>query len=374
MRLAAARYIVLSDMHFGTPESSVNDPRYLGALVERMASHAPWEEVVLTGDLLDINLSTLTRALEGGRWVGLQAPLVGFRDFVRMLDSRMKQAGKGLADLARRWVYVPGNHDYKIWDGLSTKVASDDVIARGAPMGSVPTPLEKYEWQGEASFFSGVFRPFGAQASVTVSYPNHEISLGERGTLLFTHGHYLDSSQTRGNDLADNFRGISDPAKVKEIVRRIFIETAQYQAVANAVSFTQGTRRVVDDLVGPDGLASKLQKVLTSVGGWILGLLVSRKAAFRGQALSAHHLENIDYYVDQFCACEPRPSWFVFGHTHRQGLGRTPRHSIQVYNVGSCYPDRDMPITFLEIEGGRTGDPAIELMCIDQKAQARRSA
>ena len=47
---------------------------------------------------------------------------------------------------------------------------------------------------------------------------------------------YLDASQTRGNDLADNLRGVTDPATVREIVRRIFIETAQYQAVASAVS------------------------------------------------------------------------------------------------------------------------------------------
>ncbi len=369
-----ARYLVLSDMHFGTPESSVNEPRYVEALVARMVARAPWAEIVLTGDLLDVNLSTLTRAIEGGTWPNLTAPLLGFRHFVGMLDARMKQAGKGLADLANRWVYVPGNHDYKVWDVLSTKVVCDDVLARGDPMGSVPTPLMKYTWQGSASFFAGIFLPLGVQDRVTVSYPNHEVSFGARGTMLFTHGHYLDPSQTRGNDLGDNLRGVTDPAEVREVVRRIFIEAAQYQAVATAVSFTQGTIRIVDELFGPDSIGNKVRKVLTRVGGWILRLLFPRKASLRGQELSARHLANIDYYVEQFCACDPRPSWFVFGHTHRQGLGRTPRHGIEVFNVGSCYPDRGMPITFLEIDVGAGGAPAIELMCVDRKANARRSS
>lgn len=367
-----ARYLVLSDMHFGTPESSVNERRYLEALVARMVSRAPWEEIVLTGDLLDVNLSTLTRSLEGGTWPGLEAPLFGFRDFVALLDARMKLAGKGLADLARRWVYVPGNHDYKLWDMLSARIVCDDVIARGDPLGTVPTPLMKYAWKGGAAFFAGIFGRFGVQ-DVWVEYPNHEVAFGDHGTLLFTHGHYLDPSQTRWNDLADNLRGITDPARIQEIRRRIFIETAQYQAVANAVSFTQGTRRIVDELVGPDGVGNKLHKVLTRVGGWILGLLVSRRASQRGQELSARHLENIDYYVDQFCACDPRPSWLVFGHTHRQGLGES-RRGIRVFNVGSCYPDRDMPITFLEIDVAPTGAPAVELMCVDRSATARRSS
>lgn len=365
-------YLVLSDMHFGTPESSVNDGRFLDALVARMASRAPWTEIVLTGDLLDINLSTLTRSLEGESKAGAK-PLVGFRHFVERLDARMKGSGKsGLADLAARWIYVPGNHDYKIWDMLSARLVVDDVIARGDRMGSVPTPLMSHRWTGPASFFSGVFLPFGAQAAVTVSYPNHEVAIDGSRSLLFTHGHYLDASQTRGNDLAANLRDVADPGRVQEIVRRIFIETAQYQAVANAVSFTRGTIRIVDELFGPDGIANKLRKIASRVAGWILGLLVPRKASLRGEELSPGLLANVDHYVEKFCRCSPTPSWFVFGHTHRQGAGKTP-HGIEVYNAGSCYPDRDMPITFLEIEVAAGRPPVVELMCVDEKGTVRRA-
>lgn len=358
------RYLVLSDMHFGTPESSVNDPRLLGALVEYVVSRAPWEEIVLTGDLLDVNLSTLTRSLEGD---GPPAqPLVGFRDFVAMLAGKVN-----LADLAGRWVYVPGNHDYKIWDMLSTQVVCDDVLARGDPLGTVPTPLRRHRWTGTESFFAGLFKKWGVASRVTISYPNHEVSFGGR-TMLFTHGHYLDPSQTRGNDLAANLRGLTDPRAIDAVARRIFIETAQYQAVANAISFTRGTRRIADELFGPDGIANKLRKLLVRVGGWILGLLVPREAALRGQVLTERFLENVDYYVDAFCAGSPPPAWLVFGHTHRQGRGTSPRRGIEVFNVGSCYPDRGLPITFLEIEAGVDG-PAVTLMCVDGGATVRPS-
>lgn len=65
------RYLVLSDMHFGTLESSVNDARFREAMIDYMVSRAPWEEIVFNGDLLDVNLSTLTgllRAAPGRTW------------------------------------------------------------------------------------------------------------------------------------------------------------------------------------------------------------------------------------------------------------------------------------------------------------------
>jgi len=41
------------------------------------------------------------------------------------------------------------------------------------------------------------------------------------------HGHYLDASQTRGNDLSDHLRKVSTRRKIATTVRDIFIETAQ---------------------------------------------------------------------------------------------------------------------------------------------------
>src|SRR5216684_3852522 len=96
------RFLVLSDMHFGTPESSINDARYNEALVAHIVARGPWKEIIFTGDLLDVNLSTLTRAIEGGTWPGLGVPLLGFRGFLEALDRKMRASERRIRDLARR--------------------------------------------------------------------------------------------------------------------------------------------------------------------------------------------------------------------------------------------------------------------------------
>jgi UDP-2,3-diacylglucosamine pyrophosphatase LpxH len=365
MTAGLRRYLVLSDAHFGTPESSVNTAAYAAALVEHTAEGAPWEEIVLAGDLLDVNLSTLTRSIEGGACRDVSTRLFGFRHFLEALHAAMRarDPAKGLADLARRWVYIPGNHDYKIWDMLSTKVACEDVLRDGQRMGAIPTPLRQHTWTGLESFFAGIFRPFDAQDRVIVTYPNHEAVI-DGDLVLFTHGHYLDPSQTRWNDLHAEVSAATSAADRRKRVRRIFIETAQYQSVANAVSFTRSTRRVVSDLVGPEGALDKLRKLLMRVGGWILRLLFLGDRR-RRRSMSRKQLLSIESYVTHFCARPRSPRWFVFGHTHRQDLGRTPSLGIEVFNAGSFYPDRGMPMTFLEIEAAPGASPRITLMCVD---------
>jgi predicted phosphodiesterase len=357
------RLVVLSDMHFGTPQSSINDAALRRALVAHLAAQAPWREVVLTGDLLDANLSTLTSALEGRG-----DRLCGFRGFLEELDLAMRRAhpGQGLAELAGRWVYVPGNHDYKIWDLLASKVACEDVLARGDAMGSVETPVLSHRWEGEAAFFAGLFRRFGAADRVIVTYPDHQVTFGAPDRLMvLTHGHYLDPSQTRGNALPANLGGDLDQAALRRERRRIGRETAQYQAIASAISYTEETRRLAAELVGPDGLVDKLRKLAAGLATWLLGWVFSSRGALRGQALSPRLLASVEVYVERFRAYAPVPRWFVFGHTHRQGLDRTPRLGIEVFNAGSCYPDGGLPITFLEVAAGPDA-PAVRLMCVDR--------
>ncbi len=368
---AAQRRLVLSDVHFGTPESAMNDVRLRAALNEYMASRAPWEEIVFSGDLLDINLSTLTLAIEGGRMEGPDAPLFGFRKFLEELDRAMRRRsrGAGLEELARRWIYLPGNHDYKIWDMLSSKVACEDVLASGQPMGSVPTPLMSHKWAGDEAFVAGIFRPYGVADRVVVAYPNHEVSFGAgRETLVVAHGHYLDPTQTGFNNLSDHLpAGAAAPA-IEYARRHVFIETAQYQTAANAVSFTRFWRDLANAVVGPDSPGNKVKKLLGGIAGWLLKLF-SPIEGMRGNRLSPSLLANIECYLERFCGYAKPPRWFVFGHTHRQDGGRTERLGVEVYNAGSFYVDRGMPITFAEIATGPDDTPTVSLMCVDRDAR-----
>lgn len=375
MNHANKSYLVLSDMHFGTPESSVNDTRFREPLIDYIVSRAPWEEIVFNGDLLDVNLSTLTRAIEGGPWPDLDVPLFGFRQFVKELDIRMRSqaSGKGLNALTKKWVYVPGNHDYKIWDMLSSKVICEDVLASGKQMGSVPTPLMMGRWTGDESFFAGIFRPYCAQGQVVVEYPNHEILFGqEPKKMVLTHGHYLDAKQTRFNDLSDHFRNLKTPEEIRKVRREIFIETAQYQTIANAVSFTMGMRGLVNVIVGPDAFGNKIKKLCNQIGSWLLSLFFPSEGR-KGKRLSPKQLLNTEYYLEQFCQEAKLPHWFIFGHTHHQGRETVEGIGVEVYNAGSCYIDRGMPITFIEIETDADGTPTIQLMCVDQGGEVKKA-
>ncbi len=374
MRNEETRYLVLSDMHFGTPESSINNPQFHTTLIEYMASHAPWEEIIFTGDLLDINLSTFTRAIEGGSFPDLNEPLFGFRKFIQALDEQIRRQdmGKSLKDLAKRWIYVPGNHDYKIWDMLASKIVCEDVLASGQPMGTVPTPLMKFKWAGDESFFAGIFRHYDVHDRVVVEYPNHEILFGQGAEkMVLTHGHYLDAKQTRLNDLSDHLRNATTSEDIRKAVRAIFIETAQYQSLANAVSFTRSTRTIVNVFFGPDNWFNKIKKILNRVGGWLIRFFFPAEA-LRGEQISPRHLSNVDYYLERFCGYSTLPRWFIFGHTHRQDGGKTSPRGVQVFNAGSCYLDREMPVTFIEIGTDPTGNPYIRLMHVNKDGKVEK--
>jgi len=363
--------MVLSDMHFGTQDSSINNAQFRESLIDHMVSHAPWEEIIFTGDLLDLNLSTFTRAIEGGTWQDSNVPLFGFRQFIQELDTRMRKLSpdKVLKHLAHKWIYMPGNHDYKIWDILSSKMICDDVLASGKEMGTIPTPVMSGKWVGEESFFAGIFRPFSAHNQVIVEYPNHEIDfIGEK--MVLTHGHYLDATQTRLNNLSDIFSKTNSPEEIRKARRRIFIETAQYQTAANAVSFTMDVRGFVNVIAGPDAVVYKIKKLFNRIGTLFLSLLFPRESK-KVKRLSYKQLKNIGYYLEQFCSYPKLPKWFIFGHTHHQYRQKRRDLGIEVYNAGSCYTDQDIPITFIEIETDNKGLPIVKLMCIDQNGCVR---
>lgn len=365
------RYLVLSDMHFGTPESSINRAEYRRSLVEYIVSRAPWEEIIFTGDLLDVNLSTLTRAIEGHE--SDEGTSCGFRHFLEELDGSCRRlpSPSTLNELATRWIYVPGNHDYKIWDLLATRANCEDVLGSGARLDPGRMPLARGAWPNGDSFFAGIFKPFGAQARVAVEYPDHDVAFGG-DTMVFTHGHYLDASQTRGHDLTDNLRN-TPPNVARKTIHTIVVDTAQYQAVANAVSFKPETRRFINNLFGPRGLWNKVYQMGIRIVAWLARLLFVRRGALRGKALSTHQLDNIETYLGAFRDGAPLPRWFVFGHTHQQGHGRTPTRNIEVYNAGSCYPDHGLPITFLEVNACGAS-PVPRLMCVDANARVHASA
>ena len=177
-KISPGLHLVLSDVHFGTEETSANKPLIMKSLIEYMKAKSPWKSVIFAGDLLDLNFSTFTISIEGkgkGR-----SKILGLRQF---LDALYTSDSNGL--IVKNWIYIPGNHDYNIWNLLTTKQACMDVLTTGKKMGSVVTPIKEGIWEGGSAFIAGVFPP-NVRNKVTVQYPDHVIRF-YRGKLVITH-------------------------------------------------------------------------------------------------------------------------------------------------------------------------------------------
>lgn len=356
------RYLILSDMHFGVNEVSLNNAKVVDVLYQYMTEHKPWNSVIFSGDLLDLNLATLTTALEGNN--STDTRLLGFREFVKHALDKL-----GDSSSVENWIYIPGNHDYWVWNTLSTQIACLSVLSSGSCMGTIPSPLMQYKWQGNAAFISGVF-PISIRDRVAVEYPNHVITYNG-GDILITHGHYLDWSQTELEDLCKSLKECKDQ---KGTVRRIFIKTAQYQAVANAVSFTSHTRRFIDLLFGPGNLKDKIIKYFKHL---FENASTIFNSSMRDKTIDTKQLMFIEYYLKYFRNYEDEPpKYFIFGHTHKQGSASTKYLSdvetlyqgkeIKVFNAGSFLTDGEALASFLTVEITPGQEPDIKMFNISK--------
>jgi predicted phosphodiesterase len=343
--MSEGKCLVLSDMHFGTDETSINDPGVIAALGKFLHKSGPWKEIIFSGDLLDLNLATMTAAIEGVAVRGIQ----GFRNFIRQL---------GVSQLpVQNWVYVPGNHDYFVWDMLSTDMACVRVLASGSPLGKVPLPYKKGEWVGEESFISGVF-PANQRSKVIVSYPARALDCNGK-KILITHGHYLDKSQTEGRSLLTSR---AETGNVARAVRDLVIETAQYQSIAHAVSYTYRSRWLVNLLFGPGHLIDRIQQA------WAWFRYGDSGSILRGRPIDELQLRAIEFFLMNYLGYSQPPDIFIFGHTHVWGKDTTsrilkgerwyPNKTIAVYNAGSFLPKGKILATFIVVDPARNPEVA----------------
>ena len=306
--MASNKTIVLSDLHFGDPSSSLRHPRVHAGLLDFLQHQGRIDKIVLAGDILDANINSLTRAIEGfdGN--------LGFRAWLRSVAALDACA-------TTEFVYVPGNHDYIIWNLLSTQTAFMDALERGETLGKGPLMAQYYP----APFLRGVAPP-SHRARFHVDYPDHVIDVNGKKTVI-THGHYLDRSQTL---FAELDRLIREEGDVQKAVRRYFILTAQYQAVANAVSYSKNTSKFIDD--AHKAIAEAIE---------VLGFL-------RGKPIDDDLVASIRMYLGVFRGMD-QLDVFVFGHTHRaaranaRNFGRKPHDQgfpsgFDIFNTG-CFLD-----------------------------------
>jgi UDP-2,3-diacylglucosamine pyrophosphatase LpxH len=345
-----AKRVIFSDLHFGDPLCSLRRKPVVKGLRSFLSGLETIEEMIFAGDILDANIASLTEAIEGKGASESWPRRIGFRQwFAYLFEEKTPEV--------RRIVYLPGNHDYIIWNILST----DEAFVQPISQGRVPENLPLQEASFPKPFVRGI-APQKMRDRFVVEYPDYVFDLAGRSVLV-THGHYLDKKQTLFKDLQTLVR--EEDGDEAKAVRKFFKMTAQYQMAASTVSYMKGMRDFVDNV------HKKLSDFFDLFD--VIGKL-------RNQPIDGEMLEALEMYLYYFR--KKKPDVFIFGHTHEaghtttaSGLGERKRlitKSIDVWNDGCFIEDQNGRAgTFIVTDDKQKPDAQIELYEVNTKGGVR---
>ncbi len=185
---------VISDTHLGNPDTSLVEGGELTATYERLRSairvftgENPLDFLVLNGDIMDFSTSPIENAL---------------------IEARPFFQGISRDKLARQLIYIPGNHDKRIWNAVEWETNIIGKLSRfEAPRksrrtqpGVIDTGAGSVKLSGVSHipgkkrygnlFLEGLFKK-GSTLPIMVTYPNLYIKTPE-DLILITHGHMVD--------------------------------------------------------------------------------------------------------------------------------------------------------------------------------------
>ena len=340
--------LICSDLHFGDPCCSLNLGPVSEALRDFLQKHTTIEEVVFAGDILDVNISSFTKAVEGNTDLGQ----LGFREWLAYFFEDIEvEIG--------RIVYIPGNHDYKVWDILST----DKTFVQPHSKGEVPKNLPLMEATFEDPFIKGVAPPIIRDRFVVI-YPDYEFDLAERQVVV-THGHYLDATQNLSTMDLQGYIDIEGEGKTSDAIRKFFIATAQYQALANIASYKTWSRKIAT-------IISKVYSRISLPKNFIKDFGSIFDSGLRNKVIDSRMLNLIETYLYHFS--EKCPDVFIFGHTHEAGRSYTNPSSegpidkvVEVWNDGSFITNEgaNRAGTFIITDDSQNIDDQIKLYEVD---------
>ncbi|HPM75914.1 MAG TPA: metallophosphoesterase [bacterium] len=340
-----AKHLVISDPHFGAPECSLVDPTLRKNLYGFWKEKGPYEKVILLGDFIDVNYASFTEAIFGGR------PDEGTPHyaFAAWLDEFFGEGKIGVGEMA----YLPGNHDYKVWDLLATEKNFMKPLAAGGEAFKKSNLL--FEDRFDDSFFEGVV-PLTLRHKFYIKYPDIEFEVKGK-TVLATHGHYLCRIQTMGATMPKMIKQYGDLGVAR---RKFFQSTARYQAAANAFSYQEEWRTKLFSLIhGFEGF-------------WDF---VTGKGGLRDRPIDGGQLQAMEEYLVLYRG--KKPGVFIFGHTHVPGRADTassefdyqrlmPETNIHVWNTGHFLTKNDCHGSFIIIDDQADEGMEIQLFVVDQ--------
>lgn len=313
---SSGKIIIISDTHFGDEAQILNDAALVNLFTDVISRKGVVAELVLLGDIVDTWMKPLNVALKNAKY------------FINKLCS--------LPNIVKV-TYVPGNHDHQLFmDEYREEVARN--IMNGIFSTPEFTPTRNYP---------------GTTLSYLQSKPEYRFEMvypfivrAVNGkAVVMTHGHHLDYFDrtfwwARTFWLSRYIIGKRRKKKRGKEPTLYEIETANLPFYG-ALSITPGVPEIVESELRFYHFLNFFNK-----------LFRKRKLHLspRRDTLIKENYDEIEALLPLLGY--PAPGCFVFGHTHRPGIGKTPGSRITVVNSGSWVKqDDDVPsMTWVEID------------------------
>ena len=310
------RIAVVSDTHFGDDLCTLVRPGPDGGPAELGPGYAalrravgPVDYLVLLGDIIDLSVASDEEAYGAAK----------------AFFTALQRDG-----LARELVYVPGNHDFDIWNVVEQQVSVINQLKQGAlprpfrravpgvidareeqPRLRLPDVVARPEWHSARTDYGGLFldnitlgpsegdrrRGTGERLIFNFAYPNLYLVTEEGESVLLTHGHYFDGYWTLLGEWAVRLAGDDLPHErpgelsVRELVGVNFpLHQLACSGIGQAQPLKAVARRLQLDLLAgrTDRVAcylERLEAVVASRSVPVLARLVRRWLARRARAL-----------------------------------------------------------------------------------------
>jgi UDP-2,3-diacylglucosamine pyrophosphatase LpxH len=323
------KMVVISDTHFGDSSQLLDSSSLVDQLMEALASRGHISECILLGDVLDLWVKTRVPALKDARY------------FIESL-SRLENLD--------RIVYVPGNHDHQVFmDGFRLEV--DVKIMQGDLAIPRFMPSRHYE----NSIISGVADP-DSKVEFSMAYPFIVREVNGKEVVL-THGHHLDFFDPDFGFARTFWLSKRIIKKRRKTATLHDIEMANLP-FCGAMSMAPWVPELVEGGLRFYRLINFFARILRS--------RTMRRSILRDSLIRDNY--------DEIAGLLPllgysSPGCFVFGHTHRPGMGRLPDSHIAVANCGSWttneedgYPNKTWLELDYDVKLYRLADNGPELM------------
>lgn len=380
----------ISDVHIGDESSrmalgKVFNPNgaysKLKDQIFKFTGNAPLDYLILDGDILDFSINPIDDSIRTARPFFMQLQ----RD-----------------NIAKQIVYIPGNHDKQIWDGIQWNTSIIGSMLKFANPGSfrriqpgiidlaanseieLPGVTKGSDGNYGDVFMKGLFQSADNSVPISVVYPNLYIKRSS-DTILVTHGHMFEMAWVLFSELFQGISPVPDTIDLKNleelnvpITSLICTGVGSGGAVSELFymiekeSYKNETATLKKTL---DTVIPRLEKIIELP--WYLesldniGLNALRKYAFSAAMKAKDSRGNADFlkgekdlkrFFTYFYATLAemnqyglgKPDKFLYGHTH------IPTPASDPFNLGDALPG----VSFYNT-GGWLNDSPAELFLID---------